>query len=54
MLVRVGAGERVARGLRVLGGGDLAAVEDPDGLLGAHHPEFDVGPGEHVVGAQRL
>ena len=35
-------------------GGELAAMDDPDRRLGAHHADLGLRPGEHVVGAEVL
>ena len=38
----------------ILGGRELAPVDDPDGGLRAHHADFRLRPREHVVGAEIL
>ena len=48
----VAVGEAVARRRRVVGGGDLAPVDEVDGLLGAHDAHLRARPGEHEVGAE--
>ena len=48
----VAVGEAVARPRRVVGRGDLAAVDEVDGLLGTHDAELRARPGEHEVGAE--
>ena len=52
VLVRVLGRELVARGGRVVGGGDVAPLDDRHGLLGAHDAELGLRPRERVVGAQ--
>src|SRR4051812_32731828 len=49
MLLGIGAGERLAVRLGVLGTGDIAPRDDADGLLGAHHADLRFRPGEREV-----